>query len=99
MRDQTAEIRSYFDAAAPEYVRSRERQYSFLAQRRLVLDLLPERCGRVLDVGCGPAVMAEALLERAGEVWGIDTAEKMVALGHARMARHPERSRLHLSVG
>jgi SAM-dependent methyltransferase len=43
--------------------------------------------------------MAEALLERAGEVRGIDAAEKMIALGHARMARHPERSRLHLDVG
>src|SRR4051812_36103442 len=99
MADQTAEIRSYFDDAAPEYVSGRERQYSFLAQRALVLDMLPAHCERILDAGCGPAVMANDLLERADEVWGVDAAEQMIALGVARMHDHPRRAHLHLSVG
>src|SRR5258706_4146737 len=89
MADQTAEIRNYFDAVAPEYVRDRERQYSFVAQRDLVLDLLPAGCERILDIGCGPAVMADELLKRCNEVCGIDAAAQMIALGEARLQGDP----------
>ncbi|MBV8033179.1 MAG: class I SAM-dependent methyltransferase [Betaproteobacteria bacterium] len=97
--EQGAAIRSYFDASAAEYVAERERQHSFIAQRDLVLSILPERCARVLDLGCGPAMMAGPLLERSREVWGVDASERMIALGEARMGSHPERGRLHLRVG
>ncbi|MGE5638977.1 MAG: class I SAM-dependent methyltransferase [Clostridia bacterium] len=97
--DQQAAVRSFFDAEAPEYVRSRARQHSFAVQRDLVLGLLPDRCARVLDVGCGPAVMAEPLLERGSEVWGVDTSERMIRLGEERLAAHPARERVRLRVG
>src|SRR3954463_3321016 len=99
MADQSAEIRSYFDAVAPDYVRDRERQYSFIAQRDLVLDLLPAGCRRVLDIGCGPAVMAEELLKRCNQVCGIDASAQMIALGNARLQGHPERDRIELRAG
>jgi SAM-dependent methyltransferase len=99
MADQTAEIRNYFDAVAPEYVRDRERQYSFVAQRDLVLDLLPAGCERILDIGCGPAVMADELLKRCNEVCGIDAAAQMIALGEARLRGHPQGHRAHLRAG
>lgn len=99
MRDQTADIRGYFDAVAREYLLEREEQYSFVAQRELVLELLPARLERVLDIGCGPAVMESKLLERSGEVWGIDASPQMIAYGRARMVNHPDGRRCHLSVG
>src|SRR6185369_15951034 len=80
------------------YVRSRERQHSFLAQRELVLSLLPPG-GRVLDVGCGPAVMADELLRRGSEVWGVDVAAQMIALGEERLRGHPDAARCRLRVG
>ncbi len=98
-RQQNAEIRSYFDAAAHEYLRERERQPSFVSQRDLVLAMLPGKCGRILDVGCGPAIMAPQLLERAQEVWGIDTAERMIRLGSERARALPGGERVHLRVG
>lgn len=99
MRDQGMHIRGYFDAVAREYLLEREEQYSFLSQREHVLALLPARMERVLDIGCGPAVMEGPLLARAGEVWGIDASDRMVAFGRTRMLGHPEGGRCRLSVG
>lgn len=94
-----AAVRSYFDSLADEYARGRESQRSFLAQRAAVLGMLEPARGRILDVGCGPALLAPHLLELGFEVWAIDLAPEMVARGSARLAAHPERHRVHLLVG
>jgi arsenite methyltransferase len=99
MQEQAARIRSYFDAAAGEYASARELEYSFTQQKRIALQLLPPRMGRVLDVGCGPAVMAAELLERADEFWGIDISAQMIGKGRARIARHPRAEHCHLATG
>jgi len=54
---------------------------------------------RVLDIGCGPALLADDLLERAEEYCGIDLSPEMIARASARMERHPQRERCVLSVG
>jgi len=80
-------VRAQFDAEAEEYVRSREAQYSFCCQKRLVLEMLGDATsGRLLDIGCGPAVMEEALAARGFEVRGIDMSPRMIELGNARVA-------------
>lgn len=94
-----ATIRRFFDAEALEYAQARERQPSFVAQRELVLGMLPARLERVLDVGCGPALMADPLLRRGAQVCGIDAADEMIRLGRARMRHHPLAARLLLRVG
>lgn len=99
MNDQGSKIRSYFDGEALAYVRERERQVSFASQKQIVLEMLDGAAGRALDVGCGPAIMEEALLERGFEVWGIDASVKMIEYGNQRMAAHPMRARCHLNVG
>src|SRR5258706_7529587 len=98
MQEQAARIRSYFDAAADEYARRREREFSFATQKRIALELLPARLERVLDAGCGPAVMAPDLLERADEYWGTDLSAQMIAHGRARMESHSRHRRCHLHV-
>ena len=52
--------------------------YHFHVRRARVLELLPERLGRVADVGCGPGVMAEAVLQRGGTFEGVDLSPEMV---------------------
>ena len=88
-------IRRYFDQAVPEYVRDREAQPSFQAQKAIVLEMLEGAGGRLLDLGCGPALMEPALLDRGFEVWGIDASERMIEAGRARVP-HP---RCHLDPG
>jgi len=99
MHEQAARIRSYFDAAAVEYASAREQEYSFTQQKRIALEMLPRRMARVLDEGCGPAVTAAELLERADGFWGIDISAEMIAKGRARIERHPRREHCHLAVG
>jgi ubiquinone/menaquinone biosynthesis C-methylase UbiE len=96
MLEQTTRVRRYFDATADAYARERDGEYSFAAQKIVALDFLPRSLERVLDLGCGPAVMAEALLRRAREYWGLDVSAQMIAHGRARMADEP---RCHLAVG
>jgi ubiquinone/menaquinone biosynthesis C-methylase UbiE len=48
-------------------------------RRARVLELLPKKLGRVLDVGCGPGVMVNAVLERGGIFEGRDLSPEMVA--------------------
>lgn len=92
-------VRDMFDAEALEYVRERDAQYSFQAQKKIALEMLEGASGRALDIGCGPAMMEEALLERGLEVWGIDASPRMIEYGKARIARHPQARRCHLALG
>jgi len=55
------------------------KSYHFHVRRARVLDLLPQKLGRVLDVGCGPGVMVNAVLERGGSFEGRDLSPEMVA--------------------
>ena len=52
--------------------------YHFQVRRARVLELLPERLGRVLDVGMGPGVLAEAVVARGGTFEGVDLSPEMV---------------------
>ena len=52
-----AQVEALFDSLALEYLRERDRQVSFVSQRAIVIDFLGEAKGRLLEVGCGPAVM------------------------------------------
>jgi ubiquinone/menaquinone biosynthesis C-methylase UbiE len=99
MQQQAARIRNYFDAAADQYATAREQEYSFTQQKGIALDMLPPRMRRVLDAGCGPAVMAAELLDRADEFFGVDISAEMIAKGRARIARHPRHAACHLSAG
>ena len=96
---QADNVRSVFDSEALDYVRGREQEYSFQCQKEIVLEMLQGSSGRALDIGCGAAVMEEALLERGFETWGIDVSERMIEFGKARIARHPQARRCHLALG
>jgi ubiquinone/menaquinone biosynthesis C-methylase UbiE len=92
-------VRAYFDSEALEYVRERERQYSFMCQKRLVLEMLDGARGRLLDLGCGPAVMEEAFAARGFTVRGVDASQSMIEHGKARLAERGLGERCSLAVG
>lgn len=45
------------------------------------------RPGRVLDVACGPGLVAEALAGVAGEIVGVDATPEMIALARERLLK------------
>lgn len=63
--------------------------YHLHVRRARVLELLPERLGRVLDVGCGPGVMVDAVLARGGRFDGLDLSPEMVSEAHTRFGSRP----------
>jgi len=91
--------RTMCDQLALEYVRERDAQYSYQSQKRIVFELLAGVRGRILDAGCGPAMIESSLLDMGLEVHGIDVSPEMIRLGHARIAQHPLRERCRLDVG
>ena len=60
------------------YAAADGKNYHFHVRRDRVLELLPAKLGRVLDVGCGPGVMTEVVLERGGTFEGVDLSPEMV---------------------
>jgi len=81
-----ANVRAVFDSLALEYVQTRERQVSFRALKRIVIDMLAGARGRLLEIGCGPAVMTPELLAMGFEVQGIDVSSEMVRRAGSRAA-------------
>ncbi len=81
-----ARVARAFSRAAPHY---RERALAQQAMGETLLDRLPARADRVLDLGCGPGAMTADLARRYGDacrVTGLDLAPGM--LEEARR-RHP----------
>jgi ubiquinone/menaquinone biosynthesis C-methylase UbiE len=97
--DHKSEVRRMFDEVAQGYFQEREEHAQFQKQKAAVLELLAGERGRVLDVGCGPAVMQEDLLKRGFEVWGIDASSEMIRSGRQRILPHLNGGRCHLLVG
>lgn len=84
-----AQVEALFDSLALEYLRDRDRQVSFLSQRAIAIDFLGSAKGRLLEVGCGPAVMTPELVAMGFEAHGIDVSCEMVRRARQRMAGHP----------
>ncbi len=96
---EKAPVRALFDSLALEYARTRERQFSFVAQKALVIDMLNGVRGRILEIGCGPAVMTPDLLAMGLEVHGVDISPEMVRRARQRMAGHPLENRCRFALG
>src|ERR1700704_6325120 len=93
-----AQVEALFDSLALEYLRERERQVSFLSQKRIAIDFLGAARGRLLEVGCGPAVMMPELLAMGFEAHGIDVSGEMIRRARQRMEGHPLEKRCRFSV-
>jgi len=78
----------FFDERAANYDREYEDEtpggYALRVRREKVLSFFDKPGGRVLDVGCGPGVMAQALVDRGCDFWGLDPSSKMIEIGRRR---------------
>jgi ubiquinone/menaquinone biosynthesis C-methylase UbiE len=94
-----AQVQALFDSLALEYLRGRERQVSFISQKRIVIEMLIGRRGRLLEVGCGPGIMLPDLLAMGFEVRALDLSTEMIRRAEQRMNGQPLARRCRLAVG
>ena len=73
-----------YDAVADWYETEFVQSDLYAANRQIVLRLLDQRPGRLLDVGCGGAVHAPAYQEAGWKVTGVDTSEGQLRFARAR---------------
>jgi ubiquinone/menaquinone biosynthesis C-methylase UbiE len=89
-------IISFFDRRAADYDREYHDRspggYALRIRRRKVLDLFDQPGGNVLDVGCGPGVMAAEILSRRCRFWGVDPSPKMIEICRNRFACNEQAS-------
>jgi ubiquinone/menaquinone biosynthesis C-methylase UbiE len=69
------------------------RNHSFIVRKKRVeelLDHLIKSGTRVLDIGCGPGIMAPFFAERGATYYGVDISEKMIAEAKKEISQFPE---------
>jgi ubiquinone/menaquinone biosynthesis C-methylase UbiE len=82
--DNTSAVVEHFDRLSVSgdwsrlYSVSDGQSYHFQVRRARVIELLPEKLGRVLDVGMGPGVLVEPVVKRGGTFDGVDLSPAMV---------------------
>jgi 2-polyprenyl-3-methyl-5-hydroxy-6-metoxy-1,4-benzoquinol methylase len=99
MAEAKAAVRSLFDHLASEYVAQREREFSFVSQKRLVLEMLSDARGRILEIGCGAGHTLPDLVDMGFEVDAIDLSEQMVARASEHVRRHRPGASCRVATG
>lgn len=92
MSEHDRELSQAFDQQAERFERAPVQTHAGALAHLVEFAGLPAGA-RVLDCGCGPGLVAEALLDAGLIVTGIDLSAEMVARARARCARFGDRAR------
>src|SRR5262249_14889150 len=76
----------YFDQIAHVYALADQQHTTGGRARRVrrarVMELFDKPGGRVLDVACGPGVLAQQMLDEGCDFWGVDGSQRMIEQCH-----------------
>src|SRR5581483_3964640 len=75
-----------FDSEVEHYALERERMPYFVAQLRLMLEMIGTRRGRVLSIGCAAGGEFQAFRERQCAIVGVDYSLQMLQVASKRFA-------------
>jgi SAM-dependent methyltransferase len=98
---RTEEIKSFFNGDSVRYLDERYPaeprtcdQFSYHIRKQYVLEMLGRTgpAGRLLDIGCGPAVLTRDLVEHGWQVNGIDLSSGMLEAANRITAGLPQGS-------
>jgi ubiquinone/menaquinone biosynthesis C-methylase UbiE len=85
---------TFFDQRALDYERAYTELtaggYALRVRREKVLSLFDQPGGKVLDVGCGPGILAQQMVDRACAYTGVDPSKKMLEICRRRFAGNPQ---------
>jgi SAM-dependent methyltransferase len=81
--------RSFWDSAHSIYVNARHKDVHYREIAEQIADFVPHAGARVLDHGCGEAIHADVVANRAAEVLLCDAAPSVRAAIAARFAANP----------
>jgi SAM-dependent methyltransferase len=100
LEEQQSQVTEYFSKEpanyAGEYGRETANGYSFRVRRERLIEMLGKGSGKVLDIGCGPAVMTREILDLGWGYDGVDISEAMIEEARGRFAGEP---RANFAVG
>ncbi len=91
LRSHNQALADAFDQQAEPFERAEVQTDPVALSRLLDVTALPS-LSRILDVGCGPGLVAEAFLEAGHRVIGIDLSAEMIARAERRCARFGNRA-------
>ncbi|MBP9760303.1 MAG: class I SAM-dependent methyltransferase [Candidatus Pacebacteria bacterium] len=91
MRKEVSFFNDTSTAYIAEYDRETPEGYSFRVRRERVLELLPQNGSgkRVLDIACGPGIMAEGVSEKCYSIDCIDAAPDMIEIARKKYGKVP----------
>ena len=91
---------AYFDQVAEQYLSSYHARspagYALRVRLQRVLELMDQPRGKVLDVGCGPGILARELLNSGYDVWGVDASPSMIEQCRKQFEKN---NRAHFTTG
>ena len=91
--DQQNKVTEYFGqnpaGYAKEYDQETPEGYSFRVRRERLLELLGSSTDKILDIGCGPAVMTKEVVNLGWDYTGIDISDKMIEEAKQKFPNNP----------
>lgn len=96
MMGKVREVKAFYDRESAKYLSERYEaetceKAAYAARKAIVLDMLKDRSGSILDIGCGPGVFAKELSAMRLRPFFLDISVEM--LKRARKAADAEGSR------
>lgn len=73
--------------------------WSFLIRKQRVLELIDSQEGKILDIGCGPGIITEEIINKNYDYFGIDISPEMIEEARRKFSDYIFSSKINLSVG
>ncbi|MFC1491702.1 class I SAM-dependent methyltransferase [Nitrospinota bacterium] len=99
---------SFWDDVSPDYYEDRYgnqptiMSFGMIRRKEIVAKLMDEfgpKGGKLIDLGCGPAVMFEPVYERGYQYTGVDYSPDMIEISKQRISNIAPDAKPHLFVG
>ncbi len=96
-------VKYFHDLDAPQYTKMRYQNslcegIAYVTRRKLVLDFLNQTSATVLDIGCGPGILTENLLEKGLKVYSTDLSIEMIKQAKNKALQNPSAEKAYFAV-